>query len=58
MDINEECSICLEYITNSIKGECTLKCSHNIHSLCLQDLLDSDLKQLCPVCRKPIEIDN
>jgi hypothetical protein len=53
----EECSICLDYMSNSIKGECKLLCSHKIHCLCLQDLLDSELKQLCPICRKPIEID-
>ena len=58
MYIDDDCSICLDYITKSIKGECILKCSHRIHSLCLQDLLDSDLKQLCPICRKPIEIND
>ena len=51
---DDDCSICLDYITKSIKGECIMKCSHRIHSLCLQDLLDSNLKQLCPICRKPI----
>lgn len=55
---DDECSICLDNITESIKGECILKCSHRIHSLCLQDLLDSNLKQICPICRKAIEIDN
>ena len=55
---DDDCSICLDYITKSIKGECIMKCSHRIHSLCLQDLLDSNLKQLCPICRKPIEIEN
>ena len=59
IDYEAECSICLENFIDTNKGFCKIKCGHIIHALCLQDLLTysySESKQLCPVCRQPIDI--
>jgi len=47
IDINENCSICLDNFDN--KKLKTLKCKHNFHADCIIAWLE--IKQECPNCR-------
>lgn len=54
----DECSICLftfkdEYI--KLYGLCKFSCSHQIHAVCCQELINHN-KYLCPLCREPYNI--
>lgn len=48
---NQECSICLEYITND---DITLNCRHRYHYTCLRN----NISNKCPTCRKPYGIND
>lgn len=49
--LNSNCPICFEDIRTSCKKICILKCSHPIHSDCLQEFTVKN-KPVCPLCNK------
>ena len=55
------CPICIESFSNENVtkfGIIHCKCSHILHSLCYQDLVNFNLDQICPICRSDLLIDN
>ena len=51
-DTGEECSICLDALTESTT--CSLQCSHKFHILCVAELRKFGVTQICPLCRAPL----
>lgn len=52
-DLDEECSICLEYLSKDNKI-ITLECDHIYHSQCIKKWLLKDKENSCPLCRNII----
>jgi ankyrin repeat protein len=44
----EDCAICLNPLSSEIG---TLLCGHTFHSKCIQQMVDSGVRKVCPLCR-------
>ncbi|XP_064936013.1 E3 ubiquitin-protein ligase MIEL1-like [Musa acuminata AAA Group] len=51
--MRHHCSICYEYLFDSMKETTVLKCGHTMHSDCLSEMLNHD-KYCCPICSKSV----
>jgi RING finger/CHY zinc finger protein 1 len=49
----ELCSLCCESLFSSQKKSQVLKCGHNLHSECIQNMLGQN-QYKCPICKKSI----
>ncbi|KAK7396848.1 hypothetical protein VNO78_18009 [Psophocarpus tetragonolobus] len=47
------CPVCFEYLFDSIKGSCILKCGHTMHAECYQEMTTQNHYR-CPICLKTI----
>lgn len=64
-DLNEECSICLDILKTSPKGDTNsgvvlarTECHHFFHEFCLNDYLNTlknENQKVCPICRYSIK---
>lgn len=52
-NLNEECSICLDYLSKDNKI-IKLECDHIYHSECIKEWLLRDKDNNCPLCRNNI----
>ncbi|KAG6527492.1 hypothetical protein ZIOFF_009595 [Zingiber officinale] len=51
--MRHHCSICYEYLFDSLKETTVLQCGHTMHSDCLNEMLKHE-KYCCPICSKSI----
>ncbi|KAG1371213.1 putative E3 ubiquitin-protein ligase MIEL1 [Cocos nucifera] len=51
--MRHHCSICYEYLFDSLKQTTVLNCGHTMHSHCLREMLKHD-KYSCPICSKSV----
>ncbi|XP_026662251.1 E3 ubiquitin-protein ligase MIEL1 isoform X2 [Phoenix dactylifera] len=51
--MRHNCSICYEYLFDSLKVTTVLKCGHTMHSQCFHEMLKHD-KYSCPICSKTV----
>ncbi|XP_074592704.1 E3 ubiquitin-protein ligase MIEL1-like [Curcuma longa] len=51
--MRHHCSICYEYLFDSLKETTVLQCGHTMHSDCLNEMLKHE-KYSCPICSKSI----
>lgn len=51
--MRHHCSICYEYLFDSLKETTVLKCGHTMHSQCFREMLQHD-KYSCPICSKSV----
>ncbi|RZS02698.1 hypothetical protein BHM03_00032780 [Ensete ventricosum] len=53
--MRHHCSICYEYLFDSLEETTVLKCGHTMHSDCLSEMLNHDkYRYCCPICSKSV----